>query len=205
MSLNWAIKLLNPGRFHFGARKILDLNGQLSTGNRQLAGMPDMRDTKHQIRRRSNVEDHVEGRRSERRGLGSARARPTGPRASRPLRMPAAQSTALAAGPYGELAVGTDNGIVLYKYGEWKIQTDSTGNLPSKEITALAFGQSDIIYAGTNAGLLKIDQGKVTVVLLGHRMEGIAKEYIAHGEAEDIHLIANLSQKHRDTACCIKP
>ena len=69
----------------------------------------------------------------------------------------------LAAGPYGELAVGTDNGVALYSNGEWSKKTDSTSALPSTVITALAFGQNDIIYAGTDAGLVKIDKDKFTV------------------------------------------
>jgi ligand-binding sensor domain-containing protein len=77
--------------------------------------------------------------------------------------LPSNVITALAAGPYGELAVGTDNGVAVYNNGEWEVKTDSSSQLSSNEITALAFGASEILYAGTNSGLIKIDHKKITV------------------------------------------
>jgi len=77
--------------------------------------------------------------------------------------LPSNTITALAAGPYGEVAVGTDNGVVLYNNGEWKVKTDSTSGLKSSVITTIAFGQNEIIFAGTDEGLIKIDKDKITV------------------------------------------
>lgn len=77
--------------------------------------------------------------------------------------LPSNHITALCAGPYGELAVGTDNGVVLFTNGDWVIRTDSTSQLESDYITSLAFGTNGIIYAGTNAGLVKIDKELLTV------------------------------------------
>ncbi|MBN1576584.1 MAG: PorV/PorQ family protein [Chitinispirillaceae bacterium] len=78
--------------------------------------------------------------------------------------LPSNVITALASGPYGSLAVGTDKGVVHYINGEWEIKTDSTSQLPSQEITALTFGEHQyLIYAGTKAGLVKIDEKKILV------------------------------------------
>ncbi len=77
--------------------------------------------------------------------------------------LPSNNITALAAGPYGSVAVGTDKGLVLYENGEWKMKTDTTQHLPSYSITALTFGENhEIIFAGTSSGLIKFDRDKVT-------------------------------------------
>jgi len=76
--------------------------------------------------------------------------------------LPSNVITCLSPGPYGELAIGTDNGVALFKDGEWSIKTDSTSNLPSNNIKAVQFGFNGVVYAGTEHGLIKIDK-KITV------------------------------------------
>lgn len=75
--------------------------------------------------------------------------------------LPSNTITALAAGPYGEVAIGTDNGVGLYANGEWVNKTDSTVSVKTKYINAVAFGQNDVIYAGTDSGLIKFQDNKV--------------------------------------------
>ncbi|MCX7726121.1 MAG: hypothetical protein N2053_04655, partial [Chitinispirillaceae bacterium] len=69
--------------------------------------------------------------------------------------LPSNYITSMAVGPYSEIVIGTDRGVGFFKFGEWKIKADTSSKIPSFYIKTVACARGEMIYAGTEKGLLR--------------------------------------------------